>query len=112
MVIALGLTLFAWQTKIDFTLMSGAIFSLVLLLFMTLFLAMILRSQVLAVIYAALGTLVFSLFLVYDTQLVLGGKHRRYQFSIDDAVFAALALYLDIINLFLFILSLVGGRRE
>eukprot|EP00499_Haloplacidia_sp_CaronLabIsolate_P012515 CAMPEP_0196781620 /NCGR_PEP_ID=MMETSP1104-20130614/9979_1 /TAXON_ID=33652 /ORGANISM="Cafeteria sp., Strain Caron Lab Isolate" /LENGTH=274 /DNA_ID=CAMNT_0042151853 /DNA_START=98 /DNA_END=922 /DNA_ORIENTATION=+ len=111
-VITLGLTLFAWQTKIDFTMKSGCIFSLVLLMFMTLIMAIILQSEVLSVIYAALGTVVFSLFLVYDTQLIVGGRHRRFQFSVDDYVFAALALYLDIINLFLFILRLVGGRRD
>jgi protein lifeguard len=48
--------------------------------------------------------------MVYDAQLIFGGKHRKYQFGIDDYVFASLSLYLDIINLFLIILG--GSRRN
>lgn len=45
-----------------------------------------------------------------DTQLIIGGKHAKFQFSVDDYVFAALNLYLDIINLFLFILQIINNR--
>jgi len=51
------------------------------------------------------------LFIVYDTQLMLGGKHK-YAISMDEYVFAALNLYLDIINLFLYILRIMGGGRR
>jgi hypothetical protein len=50
-------------------------------------------------------------YLVVDTQLMLGGKHQ-YALSPEEYVFAALNLYLDIINLFLFILRLVGSARN
>lgn len=59
--------------------------------------------------YALGGAVLFSFYIVYDTQLILGqGKHA---ISIDDYVFAALNLYLDVINLFLYILSLFGDRK-
>jgi FtsH-binding integral membrane protein len=61
-------------------------------------------------VYALCGCLLFSIFIVYDTQLIVGGKHKKHQFGVDDYVFAALSLYMDIINLFLFILSASGGR--
>ena len=60
--------------------------------------------------YGAAGALVFSLYLVYDTQLMLGGKHK-YALSPEEYIFAALNLYLDIINLFLYILMIVGAAR-
>ena len=44
--------------------------------------------------------------LIYDTQLVIGKFGREYE--IDDYIFAALAIYIDIINLFSFILRLLG----
>ena len=50
------------------------------------------------------------MYLVYDTQLMLGGKHKL-ALSPEEWVFAALNLYLDIINMFMFILSLIGGRH-
>ena len=41
--------------------------------------------------------------------MIMGGKHR-YEFSEDDYILAAIMLYLDIINMFLYILrSLKGG---
>merc|ERR1712039_1155852 len=62
-------------------------------------------------IYSIFGTLLFSFFIVYDTQLIVGGKHKKHQFSVDDYVFAAINLYLDIINLFLLLLQLFGSRN-
>eukprot|EP00438_Fugacium_kawagutii_P011117 Skav203188 [mRNA] locus=scaffold39:361567:361815:+ [translate_table: standard] len=55
---------------------------------------------------------VFAFYIVFDTQLMLGswGGHKL-QFDIDDYAFAALNLYLDIINLFLYILEIVGTRE-
>ena len=61
--------------------------------------------------YCAIGVLIFSMYVVYDTQLIVGGKHKKFQFSVDDYVWGALALYLDIINLFLYILALLGNNR-
>ncbi|KAG2465125.1 PEX1 factor, partial [Polypterus senegalus] len=46
-------------------------------------------------------------YLVLDTQLMLGGKHK-YSISPEEYIFAALNLYLDIINLFLFLLRIIG----
>jgi len=49
-------------------------------------------------------------YLVVDTQLMLGGRHQ-YSLSPEEYIFAALNLYLDIVNLFVFILSIVGAAR-
>ena len=57
--------------------------------------------------YGSLGALVFSLYIVYDTQLMMGGKHK-YALSPEEDIFAALNLYIDFMQLFRFILILVG----
>ena len=67
--------------------------------------------QVTRMIYASIGALIFCCYLVFDTQLMLGGKHK-YSISPEEYIMAALNLYLDIINLFLYILMLVGGGRK
>lgn len=109
--IALLLTLFAFQTKIDFTMMHGVAFVLLMvLLFFGLF-AIIFRSDVLDVVYCALGVGLFSLYIVIDTQLMIGGKHQ-YEISEEEYIFAALNLYLDIIQLFLFLLRIVGAASD
>ena len=64
--------------------------SSILMLYCAGFMTIFFHDRLLHLVYAALGTLVFSLYLVFDTQLILGGKHKKYQFSIDDYVFAAL----------------------
>jgi len=65
----------------------------------------------LEMVYAFLGAFLFSCFIVFDTQLILGesGGHS-IQFSVDDYAFAALTLYADIMMLFLFILRILGER--
>jgi len=61
--------------------------------------------------YSAAGAALFGMYLVMDTQLMLGGKHK-YSLSPEDYVFAALNLYLDIVNLFLYILSMLNNNRN
>lgn len=109
-VVVIGLTLFACQTKFDFTGLGPYLFVALLVLFaFAIILMFIDQSREVTIIFAILGTLLFSVYLVYDTQLVIGGTHRKYQYSVDDYVFAALSLYLDIVNLFIFLLLLIGG---
>ena len=49
------------------------------------------------------GALLSCLYVVYDTQMMLGGQHR-YALDPEDYVFASLNLYLDVINIFLYAL--------
>jgi FtsH-binding integral membrane protein len=112
--VTFGLTLFACFTEIDFT---GAGAYLVAAVW-----ALIICGLIGAIfggsygipwsqsLYAGLGCIIFSLFIVYDTQMIVGGKHKKHQFSIDDYVFAALNIYLDIINLFIYILQILDSR--
>ena len=67
----------------------------------------IFRTDILNVVYASLGAVIFSIYIVVDTQMMMGGKHQ-YSIDPEEYIFATLNLYLDIINLFLMILSLVG----
>ena len=50
-------------------------------------------------------------YIVFDTQLMMGGQHK-YSISPEEYIFAALNLYLDIINLFLYLLMIIGGGRD
>jgi len=50
-------------------------------------------------------------YLVVDTQLMVGG-HHQYALSPEEYIFAALNLYLDIVNIFLFTLMLVDLVRN
>lgn len=109
-VITLALTLFAWQTKVDFTAMGGVMLCLIIVLLMFGIWVAIFPSEIARTAYAALGAFIFSCFIVYDTQLIIGGKHHSHRFEVDEYVFAALNLYIDIVQLFLYMLRLFGSR--
>lgn len=108
--ICLGLTLFAFQTKWDFTVMGGVLFVALIVLFLFGILAWIFPGKTMSIVYASLGALLFSFYLIYDTQLMMDkGKHS---ISPEEYIFAALSLYLDIINIFMYILTIIGAMRD
>lgn len=110
-VVSLAITLFAFQTKYDFTMMGGCLFVAVIVLLCFGILTIFFHSKILRLIYACIGALIFGLYLVMDTQLMMGGN-KRYSISPEDYVFAALNLYIDIVTLFLYILEIIGLARN
>lgn len=46
---------------------------------------------------------------MYDTQMVVGG--RKHQISPEEHIYGALTLYLDIIYIFISLLSLFGNKN-
>lgn len=67
--------------------------------------------KIVSLVYACLGALLFSVYLVYDTQMMMGGKHK-YSIHPEEYIFAALNLYVDIINIFIMILGIIGTSRD
>jgi len=110
--IVFALTIFAFQTKIDFTMMGGMLMC-VLLVFMLFGIVAIFvpQSRTLHMVWGALGALIFSIYLVYDTQMMMGGDHK-YAISPEEYIFAALAIYLDVMNIFMYLLRFVGAARS
>uniref|UniRef100_H0XL72 Uncharacterized protein n=1 Tax=Otolemur garnettii TaxID=30611 RepID=H0XL72_OTOGA len=107
--VTLSLTIFALQVKWDFTLLNGVLFVAFIVFFIFGIIMIFVRTYWLHMLYAGIGTVIFSLYLVVDVQLMMGG-HHRYALNPEEYIFAALNIYLDIINLFLLILQLIGGR--
>ena len=60
-------------------------------------------STFLQLFIAGFGSIVFSGFIIYDTKMIISNQYRVY--SKNDFVLASINLYLDIINLFLYILE-------
>uniref|UniRef100_A0A4W2D1X9 Protein lifeguard 2 n=1 Tax=Bos indicus x Bos taurus TaxID=30522 RepID=A0A4W2D1X9_BOBOX len=105
--VCLSVTVFSFQTKFDFTSCQGVLFVLLMTLFFSgLILAILLPFQYvpwLHAVYAVLGAGVFTLFLAFDTQLLMGS--RRHSLSPEEYIFGALNIYLDIIYIFTFFLQ-------
>ncbi len=64
-------------------------------------------------IISLIGVGIFVVLTAWDVQKITSGRYAAWTTSAERAsVVAALALYLDFINLFLFLLRLFGGRRD
>lgn len=107
--VCLAISIFAVQTKIDFTLCSGLLFALCIILLFSGIICLVFWQtkyyHFLHCLYGALAAVVFSLLLIFDTQQVVGGKHRRFQLSPEEYIAGALQLYLDIVYLFIILLT-------
>ena len=70
------------------------------------FLQFIFRSPVLHLGLSIGGAFLFACLLVYDTQMVM------QRFSAEEYVVAAITLYLDILNLFIYILRILQATNS
>ena len=109
-IISIALIAFATQTKIDFT-SKGSYLYAALWVFIFGGAVLYIEDYSMNNFFSVVGGFIFSMFIVYDAQLILGGNHRL-QFGVDDYIFAALNLYLDIINLFLITLTGASNFRR
>jgi len=106
-----GLSLYAIQTKYDYTDKGGYLIAFLFGLIIFGIFIPFTSLPILSIVYSSIGSIIFSFYIVYDTQLIVGGNHRSIMFHIDDYVLASVSLYLDIINLFLMLLDLLNGRN-
>jgi hypothetical protein len=105
--IFIALTLFACQTKYDFTswmpYLFGSLWALILFGFMAAFFP---YNSTMELVYSGIAALIFSGYILVDTQLIM----RHYH--VEEEIAAAISLYLDIINLFLAILRILNSQSN
>ena len=58
---------------------------------------------------ATKGTVILSLFLMFEIHMIVGGSHK-YKIAPNDYCFAAIVIYLDFINVAIFILKFMGKK--
>ena len=108
--ITFSLTLYAMTTKTDLTYMGGLLFMVATGLFFAGLARLFIHSDILEILIALGGAILYGIYLIYDTQLIMGGK--RGALEIDDYIFGALMIYLDVVVLFLKILKLLNKLSE
>jgi uncharacterized protein len=110
----LGLSLWGYTTKKDLSGMGTFLIMGVVGLFVAMIINIFLRSAAFDLAISAIGVLLFAGLTAYDTQ-----KIKSTYFAVaghgeamaKTAVIGALNLYLDFINMFLFLLRFMGDRR-
>lgn len=87
---------------------SMGVFGLIVAMIVNIFLA----SSPLGWLISVVGVVIFTALTAYDVQRIGSGSLVAQYGSVEKAaVIGALRLYLDFVNLFLFMLRLMGGRR-
>jgi len=105
--IFIGLSLYTINSKKDFSFMGGMLTTgLIVLIVGGLLNMFVFQSSGMSFLFSAGGAFLFSGFIVFDTFNIL----NRY--PTDEYISATLTLYLDVLNLFLMLLRLVGGNRD
>ncbi len=108
-----GLSLYGYTTKKDLsglgTFAVMGVFGVLIASIVNIFL----QSSALQFVISVAGVLVFSILTAYDTQRI---KEMYNEIDASDvagkkAIMGALTLYLDFINLFMFLLQLFGNRE-
>jgi protein lifeguard len=105
--IFIALTLFACQSKYDFTswmpYLFGGLWVLIIFGFMAAFFP---YNRMVELGYGVVAALIFSGYILVDTQLIM----RHYH--VEEEIAAAISLYLDVINLFLAILRILNSQQN
>ncbi len=96
-----ALTVFAFNTKRDFSFMGKFLFITLVVVVVAGLANLFFQSTLLATVLSAVGAILFSAYILYDTQNIIRGGY-------DSPVIAAVNLYLDILNLFVSLLNLFG----
>lgn len=100
-----GLSVFAMNTKRDFSAMGKFLFIALIVLIVASLINIFVGSSMLSLALSGAGALIFSAYILYDTQNIIRGSY-------DSPVLAAVSLYLDILNLFISLLHILGALNS
>lgn len=109
-----GMALYGAYTKRDLTKWGSYLFMALIGLIIAGIANLFFGNGMADLIISAAGVLIFCLFTAYDTQKLLaeGGAFQEEELRAKGAVLGALSLYLDFINLFLYLLRFLGKVKD
>ena len=113
----MAMTVVGFTTKMDLSRFGSFLMMAVIGLLVAMIANMLIGSSALDMIIGFVGVIVFTALTAYDTQKI---KNMAATMSLQSdgsavmklSLIGALTLYLDFINLFLFMLRLLGGGRD
>ena len=105
-VMVISLTLYAINTNNDITMQGGALFIFSAAVMLLIFFGFFTNNGLFRVIISLVCVILFSLYLIYDTQLIMGNRQELIQ--VDDYILGAFILYTDIISIFLKLLDILN----
>jgi FtsH-binding integral membrane protein len=109
----LATSLYGYTTRRDLTSMGSFLFMGLIGLFIAMIVNMFLQSAAMGFAISVIGVLLFTGLTAYDTQKIkeMYVASDGFEIAKKKAIMGALQLYLDFVNLFLFLLQFLGNRR-
>ncbi|MBI2721988.1 MAG: Bax inhibitor-1/YccA family protein [Bacteroidetes bacterium] len=103
-----------YTTKTDLTKLGSLLMIGLIGIVIASLINMFMQSEKMDYIISILGVIIFTGLTAYDVQKIknLGSEGQGDVFAKKMGIMGALTLYLDFINLFLFLLRLFGGRKD
>jgi FtsH-binding integral membrane protein len=108
-----GLSLFGYTTKKSLSGLGTFFIMGVFGLMIAMLINMFVQSSAMSLLISVVGVVLFAGLTAYDTQRIKSSYFavRGTEFAGKSAVMGALQLYLDFINMFMFLLRIMGSRR-
>jgi FtsH-binding integral membrane protein len=104
--------LYGYTTKRSLTGLGGFLAMGMIGVFVALIVNLVLGSSPLGWAIALIGVVVFTVYTAYDVQRIAFADYVRITGSVEKAsVMGAVHLYINFVNIFLFLLRLMGSRR-
>ncbi len=97
-----GLSAYVHVTKKDFSAWAGMLFAGLIIVVVASIIGLFISSSAYQLTLAAMSAILFSGLILFDTSRIVRGGETNY-------ILATLQLYLDVLNLFLALLRLLGG---
>ena len=134
--VSLGALVIAAFSSLDFTRHAGALLLSSWAFLVAILVGSFLRSSAAVLAVSAVGAVLFSLYLLFDLQMIMSGaalgggggggggsgragsllvptaRRREVELSPDEYVYGALLLYLDVVNVFVNVLQLVQAAGD
>lgn len=99
------LTLYTLFTKTDFTSYIDYVFGISFALLFSALLNSFFHNSIMQIFIVTSFCVVFCFYIMIDLQMITAKNHIMYKYSLDDYIFAAISLYLDVFNLFIYLLQ-------
>jgi FtsH-binding integral membrane protein len=107
-----GAALYGYTTKRSLATIGAYAYMAFIGLFVAIIVNWFLGSSVIGYVISVVGVVIFTVLTAWDVQRISSGQLVAQLGSVEKAaVIGALHLYIDFVNLFLFLLRIMGGRR-
>lgn len=104
--VMIGLTIYTFQSKRDLSMSTSGLIIGLWILLLGGFMQIFIQSTMFELALCIAGAILMSMFIVFDTRLIM------HTLSPEEYILATINIYLDVINLFLYVLRILAASKQ